>query len=943
MNRRMLAFLCTLLMASPGLVAIGSADESTSGRTEVVPQFGSGFDETIIADASDDLNVPRDLEFHPNSNRNDELWIVNRATDSVSIIHETGPGNQWSENRQDAYAYHFMEEVSAIAFGSQSSEFDFQFGTAQESRNTYNGQSSPNNFMGPTLWPSSLSHLAVEHQGDDSLLGSHTDMQHESPNGMGIAHDSGNAFWYFDGYYSDLVYYDFQADHDTGEDDHSDGIVRRYSDIVLTRWADTSSHMVLDKGSGILYISDTGANRVLWVNTDDTSVSSTNIYNDNSRMEPLEEYSEVTGMEWGVLATGFSRPSGIALDGDTLFISQNGNGKISAYDLSSNGKSATEIKTVQTSANSIMGLEIGPSGKLYYVDAGLDEVIRLDTFPDADEDGVRDSLDNCPNIANSEQENHDSDLEGDACDADDDNDGILDDLDMCRLGLTGWASSSSTDHDSDGCHDTSEDTDDDGDSIEDFFDDCNLGELNWLSGLITDHDSDGCQDSSEDLDDDADGVCDAETIQTGCIKGWPELDRCPLGRIGFISNQYTDKDHDGCEDSAEDTDDDDDGHEDLVDICPETKGTAIYGLGVGCPDFDGDGWADLEDEFISEPTQWNDTDRDGYGDEANGVEPDGCPLISGDSRYDRFGCSDADEDGYSDPSQTWTASHGADAFPSDSSQWNDSDSDSFGDNSNGFQPDACPTEVGISTKDRFGCVDSDADGYSDLNDAFPMEATQWLDEDGDGYGNNVNGIYPDSCPTIAGTSTADRYGCPDSDFDTWSNEGDAFPSNTLLWSDMDSDGYADQNGTELSDDCPEEWGNSTGDRLGCLDEDGDGISNDKDFYPQDASRSVQESENSQMVPFIIGGIIFAIISLLLVLVMRSKKSGSPNPNLTQQMMPVAMPDMNAPLIAPRPVHTPSIPVQHAGPPIPYEGLPPGWTMEQWQHYGQSWLEQNRRV
>jgi hypothetical protein len=98
-----------------------------------------------------------------------------------------------------------------------------------------------------------------------------------------------------------------------------------------------------------------------------------------------------------------------------------------------------------------------------------------------------------------------------------------------------------------------------------------------------------------------------------------------------------------------------------------------------------------------------------------------------------------------------------------------------------------------------------------------------------------------------------------------------------------------------------------------------------------------------MVPFIIGGIIFAIISLLLVLVMRSKKSGSPNPNLTQQMMPVAMPDMNAPLIAPRPVHTPSIPVQHAGPPIPYEGLPPGWTMEQWQHYGQSWLEQNRRV
>jgi len=30
----------------------------------------------------------------------------------------------------------------------------------------------------------------------------------------------------------------------------------------------------------------------------------------------------------------------------------------------------------------------------------------------------------------------------------------------------------------------------------------------------------------------------------------------------------------------------------------------------------------------------------------------------------------------------------------------------------------------------------------------------------------------------------------------------------------------------------------------------------------------------------------------------------------------------------------------AGPPLPPQGLPEGWTMEQWQHYGQQWLEQN---
>jgi len=28
------------------------------------------------------------------------------------------------------------------------------------------------------------------------------------------------------------------------------------------------------------------------------------------------------------------------------------------------------------------------------------------------------------------------------------------------------------------------------------------------------------------------------------------------------------------------------------------------------------------------------------------------------------------------------------------------------------------------------------------------------------------------------------------------------------------------------------------------------------------------------------------------------------------------------------------------PPLPAGGLPTGWTMEQWRHYGQQWLEQN---
>ena len=43
--------------------------------------------------------------------------------------------------------------------------------------------------------------------------------------------------------------------------------------------------------------------------------------------------------------------------------------------------------------------------------------------------------------------------------------------------------------------------------------------------------------------------------------------------------------------------------------------------------------------------------------------------------------------------------------------------------------------------------------------------------------------------------------------------------------------------------------------------------------------------------------------------------------------------------SPEPVAVPSVaPAVSAGPPLPPEGLPAGWTMEQWEHYGQKYLD-----
>lgn len=873
--------------------------------TEIVEKFGVGFDEVTIADSSDYLNDPRDLEFHPG--RANELWVANRATDSITIVENTGLSNQTSQNRADSNRNHFLEEVSAISFGAYHPEFDWQWGSAQETGNTYCGQAPENYFMGPTLWPSSLSHFAVENQNNgNGLLGSHIDMNHESPFGVGIAHDYDNVYWYNDGYYGELVRYDFKDDHDTGQDDHSDAVVRRYSEISLTHFYGVPGHMVMDKSNGILYIADAGASRILWVNTDDTTTTSTDIMNDASRLEPLAEYSEITDVEWGVLATGLNLPSGIALADGQLFVSENGNGKIVAYDLASDGKSAVQLDKIQTTATSIMGLEIGPNGHIYYVDNGQDEVVRIDPYTDEDGDGVGDEVDNCPFIANPLQANFDNDSLGDVCDSDDDNDLIPDNQDQCMKGQLDWSSTMLNDHDGDGCLDSSEDMDDDNDAVVDASDLCSTGDLDWTSTAMTDYDSDGCQDSMEDVDDDNDRICDANELSNSwaCSPSSASTDLCPQSTLGFFSNNQNDVDADGCEDATEDSDDDNDGFTDDVDSCPLNAGTSSLGSVLGCSDFDADGYADSIDVFPTEATQWLDVDGDGYGDNSEGFQGDGCIEVTGESTEDFFGCPDADADGWSDIN---------DAFPVESSQHADVDGDGYGDNSNGFQADACPDVAGVSTEDRFGCLDTDSDGWSDLNDAFVDDSTQYSDQDGDGFGDNADGTTPDSCPGIYGLSTENRFGCPDADGDGWEDREDAYANDVRLWSDTDGDGYADQGGTNMSDDCPEVYGTSVQDFLGCLDTDGDGWSDQSDEYPNDASRHLASEENEDSTPILlVAALGLLILTLAMIGLMRRKN--------------VQDSDINQ-FIAP--------PI---GPPLPPEGLPAGWTIEQWMFYGEDYLK-----
>ena len=62
-----------------------------------------------------------------------------------------------------------------------------------------------------------------------------------------------------------------------------------------------------------------------------------------------------------------------------------------------------------------------------------------------------------------------------------------------------------------------------------------------------------------------------------------------------------------------------------------------------------------------------------------------------------------------------------------------------------------------------------------------------------------------------------------------------------------------------------------------------------------------------------------------------------------EMPPTPMPEPELePELEPEPEENSESELPPGVPPIPDDGLPEGWTVDQWIHYGQRWLDQQNR-
>jgi hypothetical protein len=283
----------------------------------------------------------------------------------VAVISAADGAGPNGEIKVDANSWHFMRRPPAIAFGD-----DDTFATCGEHR-TGNFDDNLADFMGPTLWSADPVIFGPDGPGGN---GSHLDMLHATPFGMGIAHERGNAYWVFNGDAGALDRYDFRAPHVPGGEDHSDGEATRYVLGELAREPGVPSHLEYDPRDGSVYVADTGNGRVVRVDSTSGMPGEPLICDDIQLGNTVAQVVDST-VEVIVPAGVLEQPSGLALSGDVLFVTDSATSRIVAFSLD-----GEELGAFDTGLppGTLAGIVVGPDGRAYISDLSTGVVRRIE-------------------------------------------------------------------------------------------------------------------------------------------------------------------------------------------------------------------------------------------------------------------------------------------------------------------------------------------------------------------------------------------------------------------------------------------------------------------------------------------------------------------------------------------------------------------------------------
>jgi hypothetical protein len=335
-------------LPDPGLAILGGGTHSADG-VKMEDFLGSSH-----------LDKPMDLAFHPSETG--ELWIVNQGSISMSIVADVTAENWSAQEKSDPSSDHFMVNPAGLAFGK-----DGRMATIHEEDETtpYTG-GMEGTFMGPTLWTSDANDFDGGHA-------SHYDMLHNSPNGVGIAWEDGNAYWVFDGYHEAISRFDFAGDHGAGGADHSDSEVLRYASGEVKYEPGVASHLAYDSVSQLLYIADSGNGRIAVLDTQSGTVGSTIGPNYDGGTQNKVKNADIWTFAENSTAD-LEMPSGLAFHDEMIFVVDHATSIIWAFDL--DGEVVDWLDT-GVESDSLMGLDFDADGRLYVVDAASDKVLRI--------------------------------------------------------------------------------------------------------------------------------------------------------------------------------------------------------------------------------------------------------------------------------------------------------------------------------------------------------------------------------------------------------------------------------------------------------------------------------------------------------------------------------------------------------------------------------------